>query len=170
MVLVSYCSAILLKPEEVRQPRSICIGWKEEDSWNFTITEMIAYGGRAYCREHTIPVLRTVASFVNLPPLLICASQRYSSSFYQSLQNLIESLILFSIFQRFWCYVMLTANAWYSSMKAANSWQHAVQFLRFYQQLRKTRLESRRYQASLEYLSGLFTRATIDKTLFFLLQ
>jgi len=52
-------------------------------------------------------------------------------------------------------------------MKAANSWQHAVQFLRFYQQLRKTRLESRRYQASLEYLSGLFTRATIDKTLFF---
>ncbi len=79
MVLVYHCSEILLKPEEVHQPRSRYIGWKEADSWNFTITEMIAYGGRVYCREHIIPVLRTVVSFFNLPPLLICAFQRYSS-------------------------------------------------------------------------------------------
>ena len=40
------------------------VGWKEEGSWNFTITQMIAYVGRAYCKEHTIPVVKTVAPFL----------------------------------------------------------------------------------------------------------
>ena len=63
MVLDIHCPEILQSPGKFAglAPN---VGWKEEGSWNFTITQMIAYVGRAYCKEHTIPVVKTVAPFL----------------------------------------------------------------------------------------------------------
>jgi hypothetical protein len=63
MVLDIHCPEILQSPGKFAglAPN---LGWKEEGSWNFTITQMIAYVGRAYCKEHTIPVVKTVAPFL----------------------------------------------------------------------------------------------------------
>ena len=63
MVLDIHCPEILQSPGKFAglAPN---VGWKEEGSWNFTITQMIAYAGRAYCKEHTIPVVKTVAPFL----------------------------------------------------------------------------------------------------------
>ena len=63
MVLDIHCPEILQSPGKFAglAPN---VGWKEEGSWNFTITQMIAYVGRAYCKEHTIPVVKTVVPFL----------------------------------------------------------------------------------------------------------
>ena len=67
MVVDIHCPEILLSPGKFAS-HAPNVGWKEEDSWNFTITEMIAYVGCGYYKEHIIPAFRRVAPFPRTLP------------------------------------------------------------------------------------------------------
>ena len=109
-ILYSHVLEILLKSEEVRQPRSNYHGWKEGGRWNSRSSQRPRTSGAGIVLEHTIPVFRIGSSFF-----------RPGSAFKHCLIPIITN------------YFNLLATL---GSDQSSGWVARVQFSNFYQQLR----------------------------------